>query len=103
MESDPRIREWQSLMESFQEPAPDAQPRRVVGGDGLVYALEPAPSAPGAPAGNSNSSSDCGVHLDAEARRLRRHVAPAAHVDRLEEVLVQVVGELDRAALERCR
>jgi len=25
MESDPRIREWQSLMETFQEPVPDAQ------------------------------------------------------------------------------
>ncbi|HUI25381.1 MAG TPA: L-rhamnose mutarotase [Candidatus Kryptonia bacterium] len=40
MESDPRIREWQSLMETFQEPVPEAKPGEWWADMDLVYALE---------------------------------------------------------------
>ncbi len=39
MESDARVREWQSLMESFQQPAPDAAPGEWWANMELVYAL----------------------------------------------------------------
>ena len=92
-------------MESFQEPrARTAQPGEWWAAMELVYALGDdcvAVYAPRArPSGNSNSSSDAGVHLDAEAGRGRRQVAAAAHAHRVDEVLVQVVGELDRAVLQ---
>jgi L-rhamnose mutarotase len=40
MESDPRIREWQALMETFQEPVPEAKPGEWWADMDLVYALE---------------------------------------------------------------
>ena len=39
MESDPRIREWQALMETFQEPVADAQPGEWWADMELVYSL----------------------------------------------------------------
>jgi len=39
MESDPRIQEWQTLMETFQEPVPEAQPGEWWADMELVYAL----------------------------------------------------------------
>jgi L-rhamnose mutarotase len=39
-DSDPRIREWQSLMESLQEPVADAAPGEWWARMELVYALE---------------------------------------------------------------
>lgn len=39
MEGDPRIREWQTLMESLQEPVPEAQPGEWWAEMELVYAL----------------------------------------------------------------
>jgi len=39
MESDPRIREWQALMETFQEPVPEAKPGEWWAAMELVYAL----------------------------------------------------------------
>ena len=39
MEGDPRIREWQSLMETFQEPVPEAKPGEWWAGMELVYTL----------------------------------------------------------------
>jgi L-rhamnose mutarotase len=40
MERDPRIREWQSLMESMQEPVPEAGPGEWWATMRPVYALE---------------------------------------------------------------
>jgi len=40
MESDPRIREWQTLMETFQEPVPEAKPGEWWADMELVYRLE---------------------------------------------------------------
>ncbi len=40
MASDPRIAEWQSLMESMQEPVDDARPGEWWAGMELVFALE---------------------------------------------------------------
>jgi L-rhamnose mutarotase len=39
MESDPRIREWQALMETFQEPVAEAQPGEWWADMELVYSL----------------------------------------------------------------
>jgi len=39
MESAPRIREWQSLMETFQEPVPEAKPGEWWADMELVYSL----------------------------------------------------------------
>lgn len=39
MESDPRIREWQALMETFQEPVADAKPGEWWADMDLVYQL----------------------------------------------------------------
>jgi L-rhamnose mutarotase len=39
MDGDPRIREWQDLMASMQEPAPDAQPGELWANMELVYTL----------------------------------------------------------------
>jgi L-rhamnose mutarotase len=39
MESDPRIREWQELMASLQEPAPGAQPGELWANMELVFSL----------------------------------------------------------------
>jgi L-rhamnose mutarotase len=39
MDSDPRIREWQALMETFQEPVPEAQPGEWWADMDLVYSL----------------------------------------------------------------
>ncbi len=43
MDSDPRIREWQDLMASFQEPVPEAKPGEWWADMELVFSL----SAPG--------------------------------------------------------
>ena len=40
MDSHPRIREWQALMETFQEPVPEAQPGEWWAAMELVYTLE---------------------------------------------------------------
>jgi L-rhamnose mutarotase len=40
MESDPRIAEWQSLMDSMQQPAPGARPGEWWADMDLVFALE---------------------------------------------------------------
>jgi L-rhamnose mutarotase len=40
MQGDPRIAEWQSLMESMQEPVPEAAPGEWWADMELVYALE---------------------------------------------------------------
>jgi len=48
MESDARIREWQALMETFQEPVPEARPGEWWADMELVYALTPpTPPRPG--------------------------------------------------------
>lgn len=39
MDSDPRIREWQELMASLQEPAPGAQPSELWANMELVFTL----------------------------------------------------------------
>ena len=39
MASDPRIREWQALMETFQEPVPEAKPGEWWADMDLVYML----------------------------------------------------------------
>ena len=39
MDSDPRIREWQELMASLQEPAPGAQPGELWANMELVFTL----------------------------------------------------------------
>ena len=41
MDSDPRIREWQALMETFQEPVPEANPGEWWADMELVYDLRP--------------------------------------------------------------
>jgi L-rhamnose mutarotase len=41
LESAPRIREWQALMETLQEPVPEAKPGEWWADMELVYALEP--------------------------------------------------------------
>ena len=43
-ESDPRIREWQSLMESLQQPPPGAEPGEWWAAMDLVYDLPPPQS-----------------------------------------------------------
>jgi len=40
LEAEPRVREWQALMESLQEPVPDAKPGEWWADMELVYALE---------------------------------------------------------------
>ncbi len=45
MESDPRIREWQALMETFQEPVPEAKPGEWWADMDLVYVLEEGANA----------------------------------------------------------
>lgn len=40
MESDSRIREWQALMETFQEPVPEAKPGEWWADMELVFSLE---------------------------------------------------------------
>ena len=39
MDSDPRLREWQALMETFQEPVPEAKPGEWWADMELVYTL----------------------------------------------------------------